>query len=202
MDSSQSPAFLIGAPDYRPRSSQTHRSPAASPLPDAESFHKSSHVAKPTDTVRAASFKCVLLAPRSRCLSAPPRAPTIFLASRSFAILSLAALRSFLSPPSLSCPTRNRLIVYFRLTAAATRCTFTVPGLSPFEPDTPAPITPFILTLILITSAQFSTHPAALLLSGYTSRSPLRWSWLELAAALLARQSHGWRGGGSAQRSR
>ena len=73
---------------------------------------------------------------------------------------------------------------------------------SPFEPDTPAPITPFILTLILTTSARFSTHPAALLLSGHTSRSPLRWSWLELAAALLARQSHGWRGGGSAQRPR
>ena len=77
-----------------------------------------------------------------------------------------------------------------------------IPGLSPFEPDTPAPITPFILTLILITSARFSTHPAALLLSGYTSRSPLRWSWLELAAALLARQSHGWRDGESAQRPR
>ena len=149
----------------------------------------------------AASFKCVLLAPCSRCLSAPPRAPTIFLASRSFAILSLAVAIISLTTISFV-PYAQQIDFYFTATAAATRCTFTVPGLSPFEPDTPAPITPFILTLILITSARFSTHPAALLLSGYTSRSPLRWSWLELAAALLARQSHGWRDGESAQRPR
>ena len=137
---------------------------------------------------------CVLLAPRSRCLSAPPRAPTIFSASRNFAILSLAVAIISLTTISFV-PYSQQIDFYWRLTAAATRCTFTVPGLSPFEPDTPAPTTPFILTLILITSARFYTHPTALLLSGYTSRSPLGWSWLELAAALVASQSHGWSSG-------
>ena len=118
-----------------------------------------------TDTVRAASFKCVLLAPRSRCLSAPPRAPTIFSASRNFAILSLAVAIISLTTISFV-PYAQQIDFYFRRTAAATRCTFMVSGLSPLELDTPAPITPFILTLIPTTSDRFSTHLAALLLSG------------------------------------
>ena len=145
----------------------------------------------------AASFKCVLLAPCSRCLSAPPRAPTIFLASRSFAILSLAVAIISLTTISFV-PYAQQIDFYFTATAAATRCTFTVPGLSPFEPDTPAPITPFILTLILTTSARFSTHPAALLLSGYTSRSSSAgagWSW-------LPRFSRGKATGGEMERAR
>ena len=80
-------------------------------------------------------------------VSAPPRAPTIFLASRSFAILSLAV--AILSLTTISfVPYAQQIDLYSRLTAAATRCTFTVPGLSPFEPDTAAPITTFILALI------------------------------------------------------
>ena len=145
----------------------------------------------------AASFKCVLLAPCSRCLSAPPRAPTIFLASRSFAILSLAVAIISLTTISFV-PYAQQIDFYFTATAAATRCTFMVPGLSPFEPDTPAPITPFILTLILTTSARFSTHPAALLLSGYTSRSSSAgagWSW-------LPRFSRGKATGGEMERAR
>ena len=144
---------------------------------------------------------CCAAAPCSRCLSAPPRAPTIFLASRSFAILSLAVAIISLTTNSFV-PYAQVIFEILTATAAATRSTFTVPGPSPFEPDTPVPITPFILTLLRTTSDRFSTHPAALLLSGHTSRSPLGWSWLELAAALVARQSHGWRGGESAQRSR
>ena len=140
---------------------------------------------------------CVLLAPRSRCLSAPPRAPTIFSASRNFAILSLAVAIISLTTISFV-PYAQQIDFYFTATAAATRCTFTVPGLSPFEPDTPAPITPFILTLILTTSARFSTHPAALLLSGYTSRSSSAgagWSW-------LPRFSRGKATGGEMERAR
>ena len=83
-------------------------SPPASPLPDAESFHKSSHVAKPTDTVRAASLNVRALLLLARAASRLHHArPPFFLpcgVSRSF----LSPLRSFLSPPSLSCPTRNR----------------------------------------------------------------------------------------------
>ena len=158
-------------------------------------------MAKPTDTACAASLDVL------RCCSllALPLGSTTrahhFSASRSFAILSLAVAIISLTTISFV-PYAQQIDSYLRLTAAATRCTFTVSGLSPLEPDTPAPITPFILTLLPTTSDRFSTHPAALLLSGYTSCSPLRWSWLELAAALLARQSHGWRGGESAQRSR
>ena len=137
---------------------------------------------------------CCAAAPCSRCLSAPPRAPTIFSASRSFAILSLAVAIISLTAVSFV-PYAQVIFENLTATAAATRSTFTVPGLSPFEPDTPAPITPFILALLPTASDRFSTHPAALLLSGHTSRSPPGWSCLELAAALVARQSHGWRGG-------
>ena len=100
-------------------------------MPDAESFHKSSHVAKPTDTVRAASFKCVLLAPRSRCLSAPPRAPTIFLASRSFAILYLAVAIISLTTISFV-PYAQQNDFYLRpqqrLLAARSRCQVSHPS--------------------------------------------------------------------------
>ena len=101
----------------------------------------------------------------SRCLSAPPRAPTIFSASRNFAILSLAVAIISLTTISFV-PYAQQIDFYLAAHSTATRCTFMVPGLSPFEPDTPAPITPFILTLILTTSARFSTHVATLLLSG------------------------------------
>ena len=95
-------------------------------------------------------------------------------------------------------PYAQQIDFYFTATAEATRCTFMVPGLSPFEPDTPAPITPFILTLILITSARFSTHPAALLLSGYqplASPAGAGWSW-------LPRLSRGKATGGEVERAR
>ena len=121
--------------------------------------------------------------PRSRCLSAPPRAPTIFSASRNFAILSLAVAIISLTTISFV-PYAQQIDFYVRLTAAATRCTFTVPGAQVSHPSNPTPQPrSLILTLIPITSDRLFTHPAALLLSGYTSRSPLRWSWLELAGA-------------------
>ena len=57
---------------------------------------------------------------------------TIFSASRNFAILSLAVAIISLTTISFV-PYVQQIDFYLRLTAAATRCTFTVPDPSPFE---------------------------------------------------------------------
>ena len=149
----------------------------------------------------AASFKCVLLAPCSRCLSAPPRAPTIFLASRSFAILSLAVAIISLTTISFV-PYAQQIDFYF--TAHSSGYSLYVHGarsltLRTRHPSPDHSLHPYPHTDHLCPIFHPSRCPFALRIY---QPLELRWSWLELAAALLARQSHGWRDGESAQRPR
>ena len=83
-------------------------------------------MAKPTDTVRAASFNVLRFWLLARAASRLHHARPPFFWPRGVSRSFLSPLRSFLSPPSLSCPMRNRMIFIYgsqqRLLAARSRC--------------------------------------------------------------------------------
>ena len=90
----------------------------------------------------------------------------------------------------------------WRLTADDSLYTFTEPGPSAFEPDSPTPVMTLTVTVLQTTSDRISTLSVAPVLAAHGCRQSSRLPSLEPAGVRAAQQSLGWRDGGRADRSR
>ena len=79
----------------------------------------------------------------------------------------------------------------WRLTQQTTRCTFTEPGPSAFEPDSPTPVTTLTVTVLQTTSDRISTLPVAPVLAAHGCRQSSRLPFLEPTGVRAAQQSLG-----------